>query len=72
MGSSLSITKELFTEILSQVYIHLKSLENIFICGNNTVKLIDLGLSRQMLCRGNLPIQKILVGTPYFMAPEVI
>ncbi|CAD8193374.1 unnamed protein product [Paramecium octaurelia] len=43
--------------------------ENIFISNGNHVKLIDLGLGYQILCRGIIGQQ---VGTPYYIAPELI
>ncbi|CAD8122131.1 unnamed protein product [Paramecium sonneborni] len=58
------------------VFLHRKGIihrdlkpENIFICNNNLVKLIDLGLGYQIVCRGIIAQQ---VGTPYYIAPEVI
>ncbi|CAD8094276.1 unnamed protein product [Paramecium primaurelia] len=43
--------------------------ENIFISNGNHVKLIDLGLGYQIVCRGVIGQQ---VGTPYYIAPELI
>ncbi|CAK83946.1 unnamed protein product (macronuclear) [Paramecium tetraurelia] len=43
--------------------------ENIFISNGNHVKLIDLGLGYQIVCRGIIGQQ---VGTPYYIAPELI
>ncbi|CAD8090847.1 unnamed protein product [Paramecium sonneborni] len=44
-------------------------IENIFICENACLKLIDLGLGQEIVCKGCVYQS---VGTPYFIAPEVI
>ncbi|CAD8070550.1 unnamed protein product [Paramecium sonneborni] len=65
------------TQILNAlVFLHRKNIihrdlkpENIFICENACVKLIDLGLGQEIVCKGCVYQS---VGTPYFIAPEVI
>ncbi|CAD8094072.1 unnamed protein product [Paramecium primaurelia] len=65
------------TQILNAlVFLHRKNIihrdlkpENIFICENSCVKLIDLGLGQEIVCKGCVYQS---VGTPYFIAPEVI
>ncbi|CAD8200835.1 unnamed protein product [Paramecium pentaurelia] len=65
------------TQILNAlVFLHRKNIihrdlkpENIFICENTCVKLIDLGLGQEIVCKGCVYQS---VGTPYFIAPEVI
>lgn len=61
---------------LSLEYIHgrkvlhrdLKS-QNIFLTGNNTVKLGDFGISRVL--ENTVAVAQTVVGTPYYMSPEV-
>ena len=43
--------------------------DNIMINANNTVRLIDFGLSKESINQQRL---KTIAGTPYYMAPEVI
>ena len=43
--------------------------DNIMITANNTVRLIDFGLSKAS--KGNKQLQTV-AGTPYYMAPEVL
>ncbi|CAK84695.1 unnamed protein product (macronuclear) [Paramecium tetraurelia] len=72
-----TLTRNIMLQILNAlVFLHRKGIihrdlkpENIFICDNNYVKLIDLGLGYQMLSRGFIGQQ---VGTPYYIAPEII
>ncbi|CAD8172873.1 unnamed protein product [Paramecium pentaurelia] len=72
-----TLTRNIMLQILNAlVFLHRKGIihrdlkpENIFICDNNYVKLIDLGLGYQMFSRGFIGQQ---VGTPYYIAPEVI
>ncbi|CAD8102328.1 unnamed protein product [Paramecium sonneborni] len=72
-----ALTRNIMLQILNAlVFLHRKGIihrdlkpENIFICENNYVKLIDLGLGYQMFSRAFIGQQ---VGTPYYIAPEVI
>ena len=43
--------------------------ENIMVTQNDELKIIDFGLSKNTVCNKKI---KIAVGTPYYMAPEVI
>ncbi|CAD8102439.1 unnamed protein product [Paramecium sonneborni] len=72
-----TLIRNIMLQILNAlVFLHRKGIihrdlkpENIFICDNYYVKLIDLGLGYQMFSRAFIGQQ---VGTPYYIAPEVI
>lgn len=43
---------------------------NIFCCANGIVKLGDFGISKMLT--GGEKIARTMVGTPYYMSPEII
>ena len=44
-------------------------LQNIFLTGNNTIKLGDFGISKVL--ESTVEAAMTVVGTPYYMSPEV-
>ena len=43
---------------------------NIFCCANGIVKLGDFGISKMLT--GGKKLARTMVGTPYYMSPEII
>ena len=44
--------------------------QNVFVCKNGCIKLGDFGIARVL--RNTMEVAKSMVGTPYYLSPEII